>query len=71
MHHAHRHYVAAAAVIALFFIAVLGAGCPLDKFKTASAPPVDVTTLKQPSPAAQPTHAPEIPAEAKNVPRPY
>lgn len=71
MHHAHRHYVAAAAVIALFVIAILGAGCPLDKFKTAGVPPVDVTKLKQPAPATAPTKAPEIPPEAKNVPRPY
>lgn len=71
MYHAHRHHVAAAAIIALFVIAVLGAGCPLDRFKTASAPQVDPATLKQPSPAAAPTKAPEISSEAKNVPRPY
>lgn len=69
--HWHRHYIAAAAVIALFVIAILGAGCPLNKFNTAGAVRADLSNLKQPSPAAPPTKEPYIPPEASKIPRPY
>ncbi|MCR4278652.1 MAG: hypothetical protein NUV81_01970 [bacterium] len=48
-------------LIALLF---LGAGC-------TSGKTADSTQLRQPSAPSAPTKAPEIPSEAKNIPRPY
>lgn len=53
--------IALITVTPLFF----GAGC-----SRKSAEP-DLRSLKTPAPAEAPQKAPEIPAEAKNIPRPY
>ncbi|MBU1033094.1 MAG: hypothetical protein ABII13_00655 [Patescibacteria group bacterium] len=63
-----RHLIAIAVIFALFSVTLLGAGC--NKSGTASAS-VNVSELKQPAQAATPKKSPEIPPEAKNIPRPY